>query len=376
MSSAGGLDIYVSRLDNAGRFISVRRIGGAGTDRGRAGIALNPATGEIHIAGEFAGTVDFDPGPGTAFRSSTTFVSEIFLLKLRQNEISGRAWNDLNGDGVQNAGEPGVENVLVEIVTSFIGTIGDSDDRVLATLATDSEGSYRYRTPQQGSYYVRFLPPIDDSQGYQFTIADAGGNDALDSDVLPLLGRTNLLSQTPGIPLQNVSAGLRAVPSELAFAFGVGGGGNQQGRAVLIDDAGNTYVAGRASGATLDLDPGPGIADVAIRGGDDAFLAKYNADGQFVWGRSYGGALNDSIESLAFDTGGNLVVAGFFRDIATFDSASGLTLTAPLALNSDAFVAKVDPSGNLLWVRQVGGSSNDTALGVAVDPDATVRVVD
>jgi SdrD B-like protein/PKD domain-containing protein/beta-propeller repeat-containing protein len=372
LTSLGSTDTYVSRLDNAGRFISVRRIGGTALDRGR-GIALNRATGEIHVAGEFAGTVDFDPGPGTVLRTSSAGSADTFLLKLRQNEVNGRAWNDFNGDGVQNAGEPGVENVLAEIVTTFNGTIGDSDDRVLATVATDGGGNYRFRTPQQGLYYVRFLPPTESGLGYQFTIADAGGDDALDSDVLPTLGRTNLLTQTPGVPLQNVSAGLSAVPSELAFAFGLGGGGNQQGRAVLTDAAGNTYVAGRASGATLDLDPGPGIAEVAIRGGDDAFLAKYNAAGGFLWGHSYGGTLNDSIESLAFDAGGNLVVAGFFRGLATFDTASGQTLTAS-GTASDAFVAKVDAGGNLLWVRQVGGTSDDAALGVAVDADDGIYV--
>ena len=218
--------MFISRLNSAGRFISARRTGGTSTE-GFNAIAIHPTTHQLVVVGGFQGTADFDPGPGVV---NKTFVGgdDIFILGLRQNELSGRVWNDLDSDGLYDAEEPGIENALAEILVSFNGTIGDSDDRVLATVATNGDGDYRFVTPHEAAYYVRILPPSGSGRGYQFTVADAG-NDALDSDVQPTLGRTNLYNQTPGVPLANVSAGLREVDSDLAFAFGLGGGGISRG---------------------------------------------------------------------------------------------------------------------------------------------------
>src|SRR5262245_13431788 len=287
-------------------------------------------------------------------------------------EISGRVWNDLDANGLQDAGEPGVENTLVEIIRSTNTVIGDADDSRVATVATDASGNYLAVTGASGNFYARFLPPTGDGIGYRFTTADVGADDTIDSDAVPTLGRTNLLLPAGSAVFANVSAGLIAVPSDLAFAFGIGGPGNQQGRAVVSGADGSVYVGGRASGTTLDLDPGPGVANVTIQGGDDLFVAKYDADGHFVWGHSYGGTGNDSLESLALDGNGNLLFAGFFAGESNF---GGQVLTA--AGSRDAFVAKLDASGNLLWVRAISGATDvegpptaptgDAAFGVTVD---------
>src|SRR5262249_15633470 len=64
LTSAGGQDVFVSKLDIGGNYAWVRRMGGAGHDYASA-IALDGAGG-VYTAGSFRGTADFDPGPGTA----------------------------------------------------------------------------------------------------------------------------------------------------------------------------------------------------------------------------------------------------------------------------------------------------------------------
>ncbi|MBK6884670.1 MAG: SBBP repeat-containing protein [Flavobacteriales bacterium] len=59
----GNTDIFVSKLDALGQFVWVKQLGGNGYDYARA-IALDQA-GNIHIAGDFQGTADFDPAPNT-----------------------------------------------------------------------------------------------------------------------------------------------------------------------------------------------------------------------------------------------------------------------------------------------------------------------
>jgi hypothetical protein len=79
LASAGSIDVYVSKLASDGSFVSARRIGGTGLDRGRS-VAANDA-GVVFVTGQFNGTADFDPGADTVERTSAGS-DDIFLVKL------------------------------------------------------------------------------------------------------------------------------------------------------------------------------------------------------------------------------------------------------------------------------------------------------
>src|SRR6185503_16710696 len=64
LTSAGSVDIFVLKLSAAGNFVWARRMGSTQSDVAN-GLALD-ATGNLHITGSFNGTVDFNPGAGTA----------------------------------------------------------------------------------------------------------------------------------------------------------------------------------------------------------------------------------------------------------------------------------------------------------------------
>ncbi|MDF1698621.1 MAG: SdrD B-like domain-containing protein [Saprospiraceae bacterium] len=88
--------------------------------------------------------------------------------------LGDTVWKDLDGDGIQDAGEPGVEGVEV--------TLTDCNGNVLATQTTDSDGFYFFNNLLPGDYQVQYdisgLPA-----GCIFTQQDQGGDDSLDSDV-------------------------------------------------------------------------------------------------------------------------------------------------------------------------------------------------
>lgn len=111
--------------------------------------------------------------------------------------IGNRVWEDLDGNGVQDLGEPGVENVLVAVYTST-GVLVD-------TTVTNSAGEYAISPLNYGnSYFVRFFPP----PGFVVTLQDQGGNDAQDSDAdpftlqtapFPLLQQSDILNWDVGL---------------------------------------------------------------------------------------------------------------------------------------------------------------------------------
>jgi hypothetical protein len=80
-TSAGGNDIFVVKLTASGNYSWAETFGGTGNDIG-FGIAVDP-TGGIHLAGQYEGTVDFDPDPLDTYYL-TAPVRNAFRLRLRQ----------------------------------------------------------------------------------------------------------------------------------------------------------------------------------------------------------------------------------------------------------------------------------------------------
>ena len=79
LSSAGGVDIFISKLDASGNFAWAKKWGGTSTDIG-SGITVDDS-GDVYTTGYFHGTADFDPGPGTVNISSAGN-ADIFICKL------------------------------------------------------------------------------------------------------------------------------------------------------------------------------------------------------------------------------------------------------------------------------------------------------
>ena len=86
---------------------------------------------------------------------------------------------------------------------------------------------------------------------------------------------------------------------------------------------------------------------------------------------TFGGASSDQAYSVAVSASGNVYTGGSFSGTADFDPDAGVTNLVS-AGSSDAFVTKLDPSGNLVWVKQLGGTVADVVRGVAVDAGGNV----
>ncbi len=119
---------------------------------------------------------------------------------------------------------------------------------------------------------------------------------------------------------------------------------------VVVDASGNIYITGST---TVELYGNPNV------GGQDIFLAKYNADGELQWSVQTGTALNDRGNDLALDSEGNILVTGY-------TSVNGNYI-------GDAFITKYSPAGDLIWYedfeRGLGDQYMSKAYGIALDAD-------
>ena len=139
-----------------------------------------------------------------------------------------------------------------------------------------------------------------------------------------------------------------------------------ESNAVTNDSAGNVYVTGSLQG-TADFDTGSGSANLSSTGGRDVFVAKYTKAGNLVWSKDLHGSNGASVAQAAavvVDGQGNVFVSGTFTGGLNFDPNGGNT-TFNASNGNDAFVAKYDANGNLLWARDITETANANGQGYA-----------
>jgi hypothetical protein len=151
-SSAGGVDIYLTKYDASGSYQWTKTVGGTGYDYGKS-VAVD-GSGNVYAVGLFAGTVDFDPGTGTDNYTSTRF-ADIYLTKY---DISGTyQWTKTVGgiysDNVSAVTADSSGNVYLTgnfdgtidfdpsaEVDNFTSTVGNVDIYILKFLAINEGG--------------------------------------------------------------------------------------------------------------------------------------------------------------------------------------------------------------------------------------------
>lgn len=161
---------------------------------------------------------------------------------------------------------------------------------------------------------------------------------------------------------------------DLNWAKRMGGISNDAGNAIVVDGDGNSYTTGSFQG-TVDFDPGPGTFNLTSTGQDDIFILKLDILGNFVFALKMGGLNNDVANSIAVDINGNIYTTGRFWGIADFDPGSSIYNLTSFGV-SDVFVSKLDPIGNFIWAKQMGGANSDNLFDVgysiAIDPNGNI----
>lgn len=126
---------------------------------------------------------------------------------------------------------------------------------------------------------------------------------------------------------------------------------------IKVDKPGNVYLVSVLS-QPADMDPGTGVSMLTPIGAKDAFVVKYDTNGQLVWAKQFGGPGDTVPEAgaLDIDNDNNIIVCGFFNNIVDFDPGPNIfNLTSSAHLQS--FIAKLNSNGDFIWAKQFGNSS-------------------
>lgn len=151
-----------------------------------------------------------------------------------------------------------------------------------------------------------------------------------------------------------------------------GGEDFDTGRGIAVDGAGNAWITGRTLSDELSF-PLTNAADPTFNGSLDVFVAKYNSIGGLVVSTYLGGASDDEGEGIAVDSAGNAWVTGLTdSDELSFPLVNAVD--PEFSGFFDAFVAKFDSAGNLVYSTYLGGDGFDAGRGIAVDSDGNAYV--
>ncbi|MDB4324327.1 T9SS type A sorting domain-containing protein [Crocinitomicaceae bacterium] len=274
LTSNGGADIYVMKLNNNGDLLWVKTMGESMVDSGlRLSIG---SSGSIYVTGNFASTVDFDPGTGV-FNVTALGPIDAFILKLDSN--GNFIWvKSFGGSGVcQGLG------ITTDALENVIAT-GDFDvtvdfDPGASTYNLSSSGSrdaYTVKLDVNGNFlWAKSYGGMLADYGHTIT-SDATGNiytagtfrDTVDFN--PGTGVYKLYASLTGMFVQKLDPN-----GNFVGTFQIGG--NSFGRIDDIKVNGTDIIHFCGSFTdTVDFDPGSAVVNLHSNGGTDNFIIKLN----------------------------------------------------------------------------------------------------
>jgi len=255
--------------------------------------AIAVSGSNVYVTGNFIGSVDFNPGPGSGnLRSNASAISG-FVLKLTTagSYVWARAFNGSKNSncipdsiGVDSAG-----NVYTS--GNFTGSVDFNPGKGNLSL--------------NGGTGAGFITKLNSSGNFVW-------------------------AKQLGVPLGG----------ETSFAnrFGFDG-------AMTVDAAGSVYLTGGFTG-TVDFNPGSGVNNLTSAGGADVFVSKLDTNGNFLWAIRAGSSADDFGKAIAVNSSGDIYVAGLIGG-GTID----FDLTGSYADNRD-LLATAGSSGFLWQIMQ------------------------
>jgi protocatechuate 3,4-dioxygenase beta subunit len=237
---AGIVGVKVDLKDESGNIVKTTTTGADGkysftVDPGKYSISVTAPTG-MSATGQHGGADGVDSDINASGQSDLVTLTagqtnnNVDAGFYKGATLGDRVWLDANRNGLQDSGETGVAGVKVVLLDAAGNATG-------STATTDANGNYSFTNLKPGTYSVQFdkatLPA-----NYVFTGADAGSNDAKDSDANVSTGKTANVTLNSGDVYSDLDAGIVVVQAKLGDTVWEDKNGNG------VQDSGEAGIAG------------------------------------------------------------------------------------------------------------------------------------
>ncbi|MBI3501612.1 MAG: T9SS type A sorting domain-containing protein [Bacteroidetes bacterium] len=348
-------DVFVVKYDASGNALWAQSAGGLNNDNGFS--VFPDASGNVYVTGNFSSSsITF--GSTTLINASTSGTPDFFLVKY--DASSGNVlW-------AKRAGGTDYDDGLA-VCTDASGNVYVAGDFSSTSITFGS--TTLTNTGSAGSGEI-FLAKYDASGNVLWAKSAAGsGNDdeygiSTDGSNIYITGAYSSSTLSFGsnsitnAGSQNIFIAKYDASGNALWAKSAGGNISDFGTAISAA-AGNVYITGYFSSSTVTF----GSTSLTNAGGEDIFIAKYDASGNVLWAKKAGGSSVDDGLGIMADASGNAFITGVFGSTTITFGSTSLTNAG----SYDIFVAKYDASGNVVWAKGAGGTNDDFSYSVSIN---------
>ncbi len=382
LTSEGDYEVFLAKYNVSGELEWAKRAGGPHNDFGTSLTVDN--VGNIYITGYFYTMMNFnnpsDWGSNVIYSAGET---DVFVAKYNSsgdvqwikraggtnNDNASSITVDNNGNVfvMGNFWETANFNTPLEYGSNDLISAG-SQDIFIAKYNTTGDLAWVKRAGGIGSDATSCIK-VDAGGNVYMT---GGFNETIDFNTPSASGSNELVSDG------NYDIFIVKLDNDgtIQWLKRAGGTSLDIGAGIAIDNSGNIYVTGTFSETINFNNPSAsGSNELESAGGYDIFIAKYNSSGNALWLKRVGGTENDYGTDITIDILGNPYILGNFVGTINFNtpSASGSNELVS-AGGQDIFIAKYNPSGEVLWLKEAGGEGVDLATAMAIGATGTIHV--
>jgi hypothetical protein len=332
LASNGLQDIFISKVDQSGKFVWATGFGGLTQDQARDVKAF--PDGDIVVTGRYNGTVQFGSQTLVSRGSEDTFVTMLDGQGsvLWSTSLGGAGWDNGWAIAGDNSDKSTLVAGLVQGQAAFGGIISNGFIDDIFVSKQDHLGNFLWVTRAGGS---------DRDGAHDIAILDDG------SCIV-----TGYFAGTASFGnFQNDSFGDRDAfamkldsGGSISWVTQLGGTGFDMGQAVAVLPDQSSVVVGEFSGTASF-----GAVELTSNGAKDAYVARIDSSGNVLWAMNAGGVGDDQGLGVAYQNDGTIVVAGEFSESADIGDSSIVSKG-----NSDLFFAKLSLQG--VWLTAESGS--------------------
>ncbi|MFD2727368.1 SBBP repeat-containing protein [Hyunsoonleella rubra] len=338
------------------------------------------ASGNVYVSGTFGIEATFGVGQ-TNETTLTGTLGEIFIAKYDSNGNLLWAINE----GGENDDNPGGKALIVDdsgnvyLTGTFWGTVTFGEGETTETTFTSEKSTF-------------FLAKYD-SNGALIWVqkVDSGSNSSVGKN-LDLDEQENIyvtgnyfdsvvfgegLSNEITLNDNNVSAFIAKYDNEGNFLWAIEpfkSGKADIGNDLAIDKQGSVFFTGSFTDSIILGEGTENETQLSGAGSDEIIVAKYNSEGEFIWGKTAESTGGDRGIGLAVDTASNVFITGYYGSQIQFGKNENNDTTITNSGSSDIFVAKFSSSGEFIWVTHAGGTNWEQGTDIQVDESGNAYV--
>jgi gliding motility-associated-like protein len=375
--------LLFTSLSQAQNFKWAFKAGGANHDAGKD-IAVD-TNGNFYVLGYFFGTASFDSA-GTARTLVSTGSSDIFLVKYNCARVM--QWRVKIGSTATDQGIYQYAGIALDpsgniyITSTFNGNcIFNSTSGSGITLnSTSSSFTDAFLAKYNNQGIVQWAQKIGSTARDEgnMVYADAYGNVFATGS----FSGTTTFGSSSGTPPQLTSSGSTDIYIAKYNASGVaqwakkaGGAGEDMGIDITQDKNGNLFVGGNVSCCGVTSVTFGSLASFSSSGAWDAFVAKCDSSGNWLWVNRMSGTGHDGCPTVGVDPAGNVYAYGGFSGVATFTTTSGSSVTQTSSGGYDLYFCKYNNAGVLKWYQKASSSGDDYMSALTIGDDGNIYML-